>query len=154
MNNPTELLAEAEQLLSSKIQEQESLEPGRLNVVIAVYDLLPAVQVLHQAGWGYLAAITGLDLGAEVGQIEVLYHFCHGPAVATLRVRVDRDAAVVPSLCDIIPSASVFERELMEMFGVVVDGTPNTERLFLPDEWPEGVYPLRKDFRVNNGTCL
>jgi ech hydrogenase subunit E len=33
----------------------------------------------------------------------------------------------------------------MEMFGVVVEGTPNTNRLFLPDDWPDGVYPLRKD---------
>ena len=33
----------------------------------------------------------------------------------------------------------------MEMFGVVVDGTPNPSRLFLPDDWPDGVYPLRKD---------
>jgi Ni,Fe-hydrogenase III component G len=33
------------------------------------------------------------------------------------------------------------------MFGNTVAGTPNTARLFLPDEWPDGVYPLRKDFQ-------
>jgi NADH-quinone oxidoreductase subunit D len=31
------------------------------------------------------------------------------------------------------------------MFGVDVVGTPNPDRLFLPDDWPDGVYPLRKD---------
>ena len=31
---------------------------------------------LVDARWGYLAAITGLDLGVEAGQFEVLYHFC------------------------------------------------------------------------------
>jgi Ni,Fe-hydrogenase III component G len=149
MNSVTELLATAEQLLSSWIQSQETPGPNRLDVVVAVYDLLPAVQVLQQSGWGYLAAITGLDLGPEAGQIEVLYHFCSGAAVVTLRVPIERDAAVVPSLCGAIPSAGVFERELMEMFGVTVDGAPNTDRLFLPDEWPEGVYPLRKDFEPN-----
>jgi Ni,Fe-hydrogenase III component G len=25
-------------------------------------------------------------------------------------------------------------------------GTPNTDRLVLSDDWPKGVYPLRKDF--------
>ena len=36
----------------------------------------------------------------------------------------------------------------MEMFGVTVVDTPNPDRLFLPDEWPAGVYPLRKDFSI------
>ena len=54
----------------------------------------------------------------------------------------------VPSVCAIIPSASFFERELIEMFGITVDGTPNRDRLFLPDDWPQGVYPLRKDFKM------
>ena len=48
-----------------------------------------------------------------------------------------------------------FERELSEMFGVTVVGIPNPERLYLPDDWPEGVYPLRKDFerRALNEEC-
>ena len=53
---------------------------------------------------------------------------------------------LVPTICDIIPSATLYERELMELFGVTVEGTPDPARLVLPDEWPEGVYPLRKSF--------
>ena len=142
-------LQSAAALLTPRMQSKETPGPNRLDVVVAVYDLLPAVQALHQSGWGYLAAITGLDLGLEAGQIEVLYHFCSGAAVVTLRVPVERDAAVVPSLCGAIPSAGVFERELMEMFGVTVDGAPNSDRLILPDEWPDGVYPLRKDYHAH-----
>jgi Ni,Fe-hydrogenase III component G len=56
---------------------------------------------------------------------------------------------VIPTVCNLIPSAIFFERELIEMFGITVEGTPNTDHLFLPDEWPEGVYPLRKDFQPN-----
>jgi Ni,Fe-hydrogenase III component G len=78
----------------------------------------------------------------------VLYHFCQDAAVATLRVPLPREAPVVPSICGLIPSASLFERELMEMFGVVCEGTPDPRRLFLPDDWPDGTYPLRKDFIV------
>jgi Ni,Fe-hydrogenase III component G len=36
----------------------------------------------------------------------------------------------------------------MEMFGVVCEGTPDPRRIFLPDDWPQGVYPLRKDYLV------
>ena len=95
---------------------------------------------------GYLSAITGLDGGPESDQLEVLYHFCTGAAVITLRVALPRQEAVVPSLSDIIPSAEVQERELMEMFGVTVSGLPNVEHLYLPDGWPEAIHPLRKDF--------
>jgi Ni,Fe-hydrogenase III component G len=82
--------------------------------------------------------------------MEVLYQFCEGAAVLTLRVMIDRESAVIPTVCCLIPSASFFERELGEMFGITIEGTPNTERLFLPDEWPVGVYPLRKDFQGNS----
>ena len=32
------------------------------------------------------------------------------------------------------------------MFGITVMGTPNPDRLFLPDQWPTDAPPLRKDF--------
>ncbi|NMC80497.1 MAG: hydrogenase large subunit, partial [Chloroflexi bacterium] len=46
----------------------------------------------------------------------------------------------------LIPSATLYERELMEMMGVQLVGTPSSDRLLLPDEWPENVFPLRKSF--------
>jgi Ni,Fe-hydrogenase III component G len=42
--------------------------------------------------------------------------------------------------------ATLYERELIEMFGITIEGTPNTDKLLLPDDWPAGVYPLRKEF--------
>jgi len=120
-------------------------EPNRLNVTLPATDLLSAVISLTQAHWGYLSAITGLDLGLSDGLLEVLYHFCGGPNIITLRVHTPRAAPVVPSLCALLPSASVFERELIEMLGVTVTDTPDPSRLFLPDDWPPNVYPLRKD---------
>lgn len=136
-------------ILAPWAKESEQPEADRFSVVIDVTDLLAAVEALHEtADWGYLATITGVDLGVEAGQFEVLYHFVSGANVATLRVRISRDEAVVPTLYNLIPSVTFYERELMEMFGIVVDGTPNTDRLFLPDDWPEGLYPLRKDFNI------
>ncbi len=159
-------LRTAESLLAPWAKQMARPEPHRLDVTVAVSDLLRAVRALTDVRWGYLSAITGLDqpgastgpseeqrkpsgaAGMELaaGEIEVLYHFCTGAAVATVRVRVPRDAASVPSVCAIIPSAGFFERELSEMLGVTVVGTPDPSHLFLPDDWPDGVYPLRKDF--------
>lgn len=146
MSSTEKSLQTAKTLLGRWAEGVEAPEENRLDVVVTADNLLPAVKVLHGTEWGYLGAITGLDLGPEDGRIEVLYHFCAGGAVVTLRVPILRDSASVPSVCGLIPSASFFERELSEMFGVTVVDTPNPDRLFLPDDWPAGVYPLRKDF--------
>jgi Ni,Fe-hydrogenase III component G len=158
-------------LLASWTKGTRIPEPGRLDVLIDVADLLPAVKALRDAHWGYLIAITGLDyLGksavlaqedrykqlieaahapADAGVLEVLYFFANGAAMITLRALILRDAAAVPSVCGLIPSASFYERELSEMFGISVTGTPDPRRLFLPDVWPENQPPLRKDFVPN-----
>ena len=81
----------------------------------------------------------------EEGDLEILYHFCTAAAVITLRIRVPRQDASVPSLTEIIPSAEAFERELSEMFGVEVIGLRNKMRLYLPDDLPEDIFPMRKD---------
>ena len=147
--NSNEILQKATVLLAPWTQTTTTPDLGRLDVSLDTSNLLAAVKALQEGRWGYLAAISGLDLGIEKGHIEVLYHFCSGPAVLTLRVLTPRDSAMVPSLCDVIPSASFLERELIEMLGVTVTGTPNADHLFLPDDWPQGVYPLRKDFQVS-----
>ena len=134
------------QIVAPWTKETQMAEPHRLDAIITVDDLPAAAEALQRAHWGYLAAITGLDLGPDSGRIEVLYHFCEGAAVLTLRLQVPYEEAVVPSLCVWIPSAAFFERELEEMLGVAVAGAPSHAPLFLPDDWPAGVYPLRKEF--------
>ena len=121
-----------------------SIEPGSLK---------PAVKALLKAHWGYFAALTGLDQPptgegetAVEGRVELLYHFCNGAAVLTLRMSVPYSDAKIDSICDILPSATLYERELIEMFGVECVDTPSTEKLLLSDDWPDGVYPLRKSF--------
>jgi NADH-quinone oxidoreductase subunit D len=148
MNTETALNTAGE-LLASWIKESTNPEPHRLDVGISPDHLLAAAKALAESRWGYLSAITGLDLGAqngEGGELEALYHFCAGRAVLTLRVKLPYLKTIVPSICEFFPYASLYERELMEMFGIWVSNTPNSDRLFLPDDWPVGVYPLRKAF--------
>jgi len=142
------LLAQGLRLIEGKFVSQSAPEPNRIDLVLEPAQLLECAGALAAARWGYLSAITGLDHGEETGKLEALYHFCNKAAVITLRVTMPRDNPVIPSVCAIIPSATLFERELMEMFGVVCEGTPDPRRLFLPDEWPDGTYPLRKDYLV------
>jgi ech hydrogenase subunit E len=141
-----EALEKAVELLKPWAKETNTPEVGRMEVILDAENLLAAVEALHEARWGHLTSITGLDPGVNTGEIEVIYYFRRRAAVVGLRVRTPRESASVPTVCEIIPSASFFERELREMFGVEVVGTPHPRKLFLPDDWPEDAYPLRKDF--------
>ena len=144
--NTEQALDQAAGLLTPWAAEMARPEPYRLDAVVTRENLLNAVKAIREARWGYMTTITGLDLGVEAGQLEALYHFCLNAAVVTLRVRIPRDDAQVPSLCELIPSATLPEREFSELLGVTVVNTPDPSHLFLPDDWPDDTYPLRKDF--------
>lgn len=148
-------LATAEEVLKPFTIQATRPEPDRLDVYLDRSNLLKATQALVDAKWGYLSAISGLDVPAPAAAegepakenaLQALYHYCHGAAITTLRVEVPYSDPHVPSVCGIIPSATLYEREMMEMFGFVVDDTPVASRLILADDWPVGVYPLRKSF--------
>jgi len=148
-------IEKAGEILQPFCTEVKTPEAGRADFYMPVQNLVPAVQALVDARWGYLSAITGLDSpaapaaeGEEApeGAVEVLYHFCEGAAIASLRLKVPYSEALVPTICGILPAATLYERELIEMLGVTVADTPNTDHLILPEDWPAGVFPLRKSF--------
>ncbi len=147
------LLQRATEILAPFSKGNTTPETNRLDVQIEASDLPAATAALMSNEWGYLSAITPTDLGKEVNKLEVIYHFCEGAAITSLRIHLPReDQPDIPSISDQIPVASFFERELGEMLGVHVVGTPDSSRLFLPDDWPDGVYPLREDFTIEQAT--
>lgn len=145
----TKALALAKEITTSWFWDLEATEPepNRLDVKLPSADeLVNIITAMRVNRLGYLAAITGLDPGQGSEHLEVLYHFCAGAAVITLRVPIARSEPVVPTVSEIIPGAEVFERELKEMFGVEISGLVTPDHLYLPDDWPELTYPLLKDF--------
>ena len=93
-----------------------------------------------------LSTISGVDLGNE---IELNYHMaCEG--TITLKNRVNREKPVTKTITDILPGANLYEREIFDLLGVVFEGHPNLERLLLPDAWPKGNYPLRRDWQPSS----
>lgn len=145
----TEALALAKEVAGAWTWETELVEPeeNRLDIHLKnAGDLAAAATEIQANRLGYLAAITGIDLGAEAGELETLYHFCQAGAVITLRIRLPRENPVVATLTGIIPGAEPFERELSEMFGVTVEGLRAPDHLYLPEDWPDEVFPQRKDF--------
>ena len=81
-------------------------------------------------------------------EMEILYHFTieEIDLIVTLRVILEKTKLQVDSLTSVSRAAFWVEREMHELLGVDFVGHPRMERLLLPEDWPPGVYPLRKDY--------
>lgn len=87
---------------------------------------------------------TGID---SDDCFEVLYHFSNDETghVVTVKAFIrDRENPAIESISTFIPGAEWIERELHDLLGIEINNHPNMRRLILHDDWPEGVYPLRK----------
>ena len=89
---------------------------------------------------------SGLDARSH---FEILYHFIIEEInlLISLRVKLEKSKPEIDSLAPIFEGANWIEREINEMLGINFKGHPDLRKLLLPDEWPEGVFPLRKDYK-------
>jgi membrane-bound hydrogenase subunit beta len=91
-----------------------------------------------------LCAITGLDEGDTFG---VLYHLaCENGIMINVKTHIAKTDPKINTIGKIFPNADIYERELVDLLGIQVTGLAEGKRYPLPDGWPEGQYPLRKDF--------
>lgn len=114
-------------------------------------DFIRACLCLHKE----LAAPVALMFATDDRQVSGSFGIWCGFRSSALRKWIFVRTAVkaedpsFESLSRSIHSASFFEREIQEMFGIEPKGAPDTRRMRLHDEvWPRGFYPLRKDFRA------
>ena len=92
----------------------------------------------------FLSAITGLDEGPSFG---VIYHISKADGcVLSIKISVPRDNLVIKTITSYFSSADIYEREMVDLLGIKVEGLKIDKRYPLPDDWPEGEYPLRKDW--------
>jgi membrane-bound hydrogenase subunit beta len=143
--NETQIVERVKEMLGDKAGEVTHPAARRIYVTVEPQNLVAAAGVLKDSlGFVHLSTISGVDLGE---QFEILYHLSNEYTNLNLRTRIPRANPHVESICGVIPGAVLYEREIQDMFGIVVDHIPDPRRLVLPDDWPEGQYPLRKDWK-------
>lgn len=92
-----------------------------------------------------LCAITGLD---EINRFGIIYHLANeNGIVLSLKIFIPKDKPLISSITKYFSSAEIYEREIVDLFGINVEGLPQGKRYPLPDNWPQGQYPLRKDWK-------
>ncbi len=96
-----------------------------------------------------LATIIGTDERNNGGGFVIRYVFEKtGEDVFMFVIVSLGNANSFPSIVSCVPAASLYEREIRDMLGLLPVGNPDTRPLVLHEHWPQGVYPLRKEFDI------
>ncbi|MEM3578203.1 MAG: NADH-quinone oxidoreductase subunit C [Candidatus Bathyarchaeia archaeon] len=141
--NINEILKALSDAIGDRILQTKTLRPEKAYIQVKAGAHRDAVKVLlKQDGNTGISAITGIDLGET---IELMYHIRICGTIITIGTIVSKENAKIESITDLIPGANFHEREVSDLFGVTFEGHPNPKRLILPEDWPENVFPLRKD---------
>jgi len=119
--------------------------PKRIYIEIEANALVRIAQYIFKELGARFNIASGVDGRNEM---EILYHFTVEDInlVISLRVRLPKTNLEVDSLTGVFVAAQWIEREIYELLGINFVGHPQLKRLLLPEDWPEGVHPLRKDY--------
>ena len=120
----------------------------QLTITVKLDRLPEAVHYLYYERYGWIPVIVGNDERSLCGRYAVYYVISMeggDPGWVTVRAEVDPAKMTFPSVTPFVPACVWGERELRDMFGLIPEGLPDRRRLVLPDDWPSGLYPLRKD---------
>lgn len=140
-----ELIERIKQDLGAKVLDVTTPDRRRIFLKVAPADLVGALALLRDAyGFTHLSTVSGVDKGET---FEILYHFATAETTLHVRTEIPKDSPHITSITPVIPGAILYERELQDMFGIIVDHLPDPRPLVLPDDWPAGNYPLRKDWK-------
>jgi Ni,Fe-hydrogenase III large subunit/Ni,Fe-hydrogenase III component G len=121
--------------------------PGELRAQVALAELPRLADRLAQAHSARLFSLFATDDRVTRGSFGVhQVWLVPGRRFVHLSACVDPAQPRFPSIAARHPAANWFEREVMDTFGLLPEGHPNPTRVSVHDDWPEGEWPLRKDF--------
>ncbi|MDR0439329.1 MAG: NADH-quinone oxidoreductase subunit C [Methanocalculaceae archaeon] len=152
-------------VISSRIQTRAEGKEKRENTNIWIMiqrDVVhTAVEELMKIWYPHLSCIAGYDKGETSPYLRVQYIFSiYGGVSASeymiiFSLDVPKSDARLPTITDLLEGAEFTEREKTEYLGITIDGlAPATHKFFLPQDFPDNIYPLRKDDKKIPGTMV
>jgi Ni,Fe-hydrogenase III component G len=143
-------LNELKSVFGEKIVESK-ISKRRIFLKVSPENYYEVIQFLvKEKGLYHLETMTATELK---DYIEIIAHLGLSTSVS-VKTAVDKNSPTIISLCNLIPGAEFYEREIMDLMGVKFEGHPNPKRLVLPQDWPTDVHPLRKSFETRHNKPL
>ncbi|MDO5845335.1 MAG: NADH-quinone oxidoreductase subunit C [Methanocorpusculum sp.] len=143
-------------MLDSRVQIRTEGVKKRENrnvwITIKPWSVHAAAEALIDISYPHLSCISAFDKGADSEFLGVQYIFSIYGGIARKETMVifsldlPKKNPVLPTLTDIMEGTAFTEREKTEYIGITIEGLPPAEHnFFLPQDFPKGIYPLRKD---------
>jgi len=152
-----EVALEKEKYTAQKIKALE--EKGLMGTVKRVSDneyyvnidpekIRLAAQEAHNNWKMTLVSLFASDERALCQCFALYYAFADRKAgnLFVLRTEIHAEKNEFLSISGEVPAAALYEREIQDFFGLVPVGHPDPKPLVFHENWPEGCFPLRKEF--------
>ena len=97
-----------------------------------------------------LVSLFANDENSLCGSYAVYYVFAdrENGQLLIIKTTADKTKMEIRSISEKVPAAALYEREIGDLFGIVPAGHPDAKRLVFHGNWPDGEFPLRKEFDV------
>jgi formate hydrogenlyase subunit 5 len=145
------LAAKLARRLGPELLDTRAIDPDLVWFSIDRAAVRTATHVLKkELGCRFLIS-AGIDERPLDGGYGVVHFFSKDDEhiYLALDCSIPESDARIDSITPLIPGAAWSEQEFRDLLGVEPEGHPDPRRLVLPDDWPEGMHPLRRDFPYN-----
>lgn len=95
-----------------------------------------------------LVSMYANDEKSISGKYAVYYVFAdrENALLLIIKAMIDPRKMEIRSVTGRIPAAALYEREIHDLFGIVPVGHPDAKRLVFHGNWPDGEFPLHKEY--------
>jgi NADH-quinone oxidoreductase subunit C len=142
-----DVAARVSEVLGPRVEAQE-IAFEELTITVAAEEIVDVATLLRddpELQFVSFIDLCGVDWPGRDKRFDVVYHLLSPRKNHRIRIKVPTDAATaVPSISDVFPGATWFEREAYDFYGILFSGNPDFRRI-LTDYGFRG-HPLRKDF--------
>lgn len=123
---------------------------GHLHLIAPKENIPVLCQTLKNAQ-GRLLTMVGTDERETMDHFKLYYVFAFDTegALITVISSITEADPTFPSMSEQFPVYDWYEREVHDLLGLKPVGHPNLKPLILLQSWPEGHYPLRKEYPVD-----
>jgi Ni,Fe-hydrogenase III large subunit/Ni,Fe-hydrogenase III component G len=144
------LLATLRTELGPDLAGPDPAAPGRMLLDVPRARLPEIARRLAGLGARYQVSVGTDDWSRGLGfGLIHLFAFDRDGWTVQIRACAPAESPEFPSITPDIPAAGWSEREARDLLGFSFPGHPKPKKLVLADDWPDGIYPLRREVPYN-----
>jgi NADH-quinone oxidoreductase subunit C len=141
------VLAQDVSSLSNVVEVVKSyIEMDHLIIIVNPEDNVKTIKHLKEIrAYDFLMELTAVDYIAAKGGFEIVYEMLSTSKHKRIRVKAFlKQGLAIETVEPLFRMADWSEREMYDMYGVVVNNHPNLKRILMPDDWND--HPLLKSY--------